>query len=144
MKALLAGLLLAAPALVSAGELAPIVGRYAYTDYSVTLPTGRVLHLRDLNATSASLELTDSDSLTLRMTLNSGEVVVQTAHLLEAHFANGVGFWRAKWPDMSYPVRTDITVKGDTLTTVIKFENPFDDRRYGSIERGTLKKTTDK
>jgi hypothetical protein len=41
---------------------------------------------------------------------------------------------------MSYAVRTDITVKGDTLTTVTKFDNPFDERRYGSIERATLKK----
>lgn len=141
-KVLFAALLLALPTLASAGELSPIVGRYSYSDYAVTLPNGRVLHLRDINATSASLEVTGSDTVTLHMTMASGEVVVQTAQLLEAHLTNGVGYWRAKWPDMNYAVRTEFTVKGDTLTTVTKFDNPFDERRYGSVERATLKKAS--
>jgi hypothetical protein len=144
VKACVAALLLAVPPLAGAGELSPIVGRYSYAAYAVTLPSGRVLHLRDINATSASLDITDSDTVTLRMTMSSGQVVVQKAHLLEAHLANGVGFWRAKWPDMNYAVRTDITVKGDILTTVIKFNNPLDEQRYGSVERATLKKVTER
>lgn len=144
MKACVAALLFAVPPLAGAGELSPIVGRYSYAAYAVTLPSGRVLHLRDINATSASLDITDSDTVTLRMTMSSGQVVVQKAHLLEAHLANGVGFWRAKWPDMNYAVRTDITVKGDILTTVIKFNNPLDEQRYGSVERATLKKVTER
>jgi hypothetical protein len=144
VKACVAALLFAVPPLAGAGELSPIVGRYSYAAYAVTLPSGRVLHLRDINATSASLDITDSDTVTLRMTMSSGQVVVQKAHLLEAHLANGVGFWRAKWPDMNYAVRTDITVKGDILTTVIKFNNPLDEQRYGSVERATLKKVTER
>lgn len=143
-KALFAALLLAMPTFAGAGELAPIVGRYTYSDYAVTLPNGRVLHLSDMNATSASLDLTGSDTVTLRMTMASGEVVVQTAQILEAHLENGVGFWRAKWPDMNYAVRTDVTLKGNTLTTVTKFDNPFDERRYGSVERATLRKVAAK
>jgi hypothetical protein len=146
VKACVAALLFAAPTLAAvptlaaAGELSPIVGRYSYADYAVTLPSGRVLHLRDLNATGASLEITDSGTVTLRMTMSSGEIVVQKAHLLEAHLANGVGFWRARWPDMNYAVRTDITVKDGILTTVIKFDNPADEQRYGSVERATLRR----
>jgi hypothetical protein len=144
LKALFAALVLAVPTLASAGELSAIVGRYLYSDYAVTLPNGRVLHLRDINATSASLDVTAADTVTLRMTMGSGEVVVQTAQILEAHLMNGIGFWRAKWPDMNYAVRTDFTVKGDTLTTVTKFDNPFDERRYGSVERATLNKVAGK
>lgn len=136
--------LFAVTTLARAGELSPLLGRYSYADYAVTLPSGRVLHLRDLNATSASLDITGSDTVTLRMTMTSGQVVVETARILEAHFAKGAGFWRAKWPDMSYAVRTDVTVKGDTLTTVTKFDNPFDEQRYGSVERATLKKVAGK
>ena len=133
-------MLVVAPTLATAGELSTIVGRYSYADYAVTLPSGRVLHLEDLNATSGSLEVSDSGSITLRLTLRSGEVVVQTAHLLEAHLSNGTGYWRAKWPDMNYAVRTDVTVKGDTLTTVTKFDNAFDEKRLGSVERASLTK----
>jgi hypothetical protein len=144
VKAFLAAMLVVVATVAGAGELATIAGRYSYADYAVTLPSGRVLKLGDLNATSGSLEVSDSDSITLRLTLSSGEVVVQTAHLLEAHFSNGAGYWRAKWPDMSYPVRTDITVKGNTLTTVTKFDNPFDEKRYGSVERASLRKVVAK
>ncbi|MGO9802869.1 MAG: hypothetical protein ACLPTM_00815 [Steroidobacteraceae bacterium] len=144
MKTFLAAMLVVVPTAAGAGELATIAGRYSYADYAVALPSGRVLKLGDLNATSGSLEVSDSDSITLRLTLSSGEVVVQTAHLLEAHFSNGAGYWRAKWPDMSYPVRTDITVKGNTLTTVTKFDNPFDEKRYGSVERASLRKVVAK
>jgi hypothetical protein len=45
---------------------------------------------------------------------------------------------------MSYAVRTDITVKGNTLTTVTKFDNPFDEKRYGSVERASLRKVVAK
>jgi len=140
MKALLATTLLLMPAFASAGELSPIVGRYSYENYAVTLPTGRVLHLNDINAASGSLDITDTGTVVLRMTMQSGRVVVQAAQLVEQHFAKGSGYWRAKWPDMNYVVRTDITVKGDTLTTVTKFDNPFDEQRLGSVERATLKK----
>jgi hypothetical protein len=140
LKALSAVMLVVAPTLASGGELSTIAGRYSYGDYAVTLPTGRTLHLADLNASSGILEVSDSGSVTLRLTMRSGEVVVETARLLEAHFSNGTGYWRAKWPDMSYAVRTDITVKGDTLTTVTKFDNPFDEKRLGSVERASLKK----
>ena len=144
MKAFLAVMLVVVPTLGNAGELSTIAGQYAYADYAVTLATGRVLHLGDLNASSGILEVSDSGSVTLRLTLRSGEVVVETAHLLEAHFANGAGYWRAKWPDMNYAVRTDITVTGDTLTTVTKFDNPFDEKRLGSVERASLKKVVAK
>jgi hypothetical protein len=144
VKTFVAAMLVALPAVAGAGELATIAGRYSYADYAVTLPSGRVLNLGDLHATSGSLEVSDPDSITLRLTLTSGEVVVQTAHLLEAHFSNGKGYWRAMWPDMSYAVRTDITVKGNTLTTVTKFDNPFDEKRYGSVERASLRKVVAK
>jgi hypothetical protein len=142
VKAFLAANLVVVPTLASPGELSTIVGRYSYADYAVTLPTGRILHMNDLNATGGVLEVSDAGSVTLRLTLRSGEVTVQKARLLEAHFSNGAGFWRAMWPDMNYAVRTDITAKGDTLTTVTKFDNPFDEKRYGSVERASLKKVS--
>lgn len=144
LRLLLAALSFAVSTLADAGELSPVLGRYSYAEYAVTLPSGRVLRLRDINAASATLDITGSGTVTLRMTMSSGDVVVQTAQILEAHLVNGAGFWRAKWPDMNYAVRADITVKGDTLTTVTKFENPFDEQRYGSVERATLKKVAGK
>lgn len=144
MKAVLAVLLVLGPPVAGAGELAPIAGRYLYTEYAVVLASGRVLHLADLNASSAILEVSDSGSITLHLTLRSGEVVTETAHVLESHFANGTGYWRAKWPDMDYFVRTDVRATGDTLTTFTKFDNPLDEKRLGSVERASLKKAPSK
>jgi hypothetical protein len=98
LKSVFVGLLFVVSTLANAGELSSIAGRYSYEDYAVTLSSGRVLHLRDINATSASLDITGSNTVTLRMTMSSGEVVVQTAQVLDVHLTHGVGFWRASGP----------------------------------------------
>ncbi len=78
-------------ALASAGKLSAVAGHYHYEQYNVTLPNGRVLALRDLGATDAFLDISDSETITLRMTMKAGNTVTETARVLEAHFAQGKG-----------------------------------------------------
>jgi hypothetical protein len=127
-------------ATASAGDLTAIAGHYTYTDYSVSLPSGRVMHLEDLGAVSATLDISESNSLTLRMVMRSGQVVTETAKIVEIHFANGSGYWLAQWPDMTYPVKALISVRGSTLSSVTKFEKASDSERFGSVENATLTK----
>jgi hypothetical protein len=49
-----------------AGDLSAVAGHYRYEQYAVTLPDGRVLHLKDLWASEAFLEVSDA-GITLRM-----------------------------------------------------------------------------
>jgi hypothetical protein len=123
--------------LAAASDLSPIVGHYRYEQYAVTLPNGRVLQLKDLGATEAFLDISD-DKITLRMTMSRGDMV-QSARILEAHFDKGSGYWRAQWPDMKGPVRANISLAGDTLTSDTKFDNPAD-LQYGSTEHAVLKR----
>src|ERR1700722_16533931 len=92
-----------------AGELSAVVGHFRYEQYAVTLPSGRVLQLKDLGASEAFLDISESE-ITLRMTMTLGNTVTQSAKVLEAHFKKGVGYWKAQWPDMKATVRANITV----------------------------------
>jgi hypothetical protein len=139
MKFMLWLALIFVSARASAGDLAAIAGHYAYSEYSVTFPNGRVLHLKDLGAVSAVLDINEN-TLTLRMTMRSGQVVTESAKILETHLSNGSGYWLAQWPDMAYPVKAQISVQGTTLASVTKFDNSSDAERYGSVESATLTK----
>jgi hypothetical protein len=129
-------------AVSTAGELSALAGHYRYEQYNVTLPNGRVLALKDLGATDAFLDISDTGSITLRMTMRAGNTVTETAKVIEAHFAQGRGYWIAQWPDMSKPVRAQIKISGNTLTSDTSFDDRSDIQRYGSVEHAVLRKAT--
>jgi len=76
----------------AAGDLSAVAGHYRYQDYAATLPDGRVLKLQDLGAKDAFLDISEDGTITLRMTMLTGNPVVQSAKVLEAHFAQGKGY----------------------------------------------------
>ena len=125
----------------SRGEgLAAVAGHYRYEQYIVTLPNGRVLSLSDIGATSASLDIAATGTITLRMTMKSGKTIEQTAKVSEVHFAGSQGYWVAQWPDMNYPVKVQIKISADTLTSDTQFDNRADTERFGSKEHAVLRK----
>jgi hypothetical protein len=125
-----------------AGELSAVAGHFRYEQYAVTLPGGRVLQLKDLGASEAFLDISESE-ITLRMTMTLGNTVTQSAKVLEAHFNKGAGYWKAQWPDMKGPVRANITLVGDVLTSDTRFDNQADPQ-YGSSEHAVLKRVSEK
>jgi hypothetical protein len=127
---------------VAAGDLSGMTGHYRYEQYAVTLPDGRVLHLKDLGASEAFLDVSDT-GIMLRMTMTAGNTVTQSAKILEAHFEKGSGYWMAQWPDMKGPVRANITLVGDVLTSDTKFDNRADPQ-FGSSEHAVLKRVSGK
>jgi hypothetical protein len=124
----------------SAGDLSAVAGHYRYEQYAVTLPDGRVLQLKDLGASEAFLDISDR-GITLRMNMLAGNSVTQSAKILEAHFTNGKGYWLAQWPDMKSPVRANITLVGDVLTSDTRFDNRAD-LQFGSNEHALLKRVS--
>jgi hypothetical protein len=132
----LVGLILSGAA--TAADLSAVAGHYRYEQYAVTLPNGRVLQLKDLGADEAFLDISETE-ITLRMTMNHGNTVTQSAKVLGAHFAKGAGYWKAQWPDMKGPVRANITLVGDVLTSDTRFDNQADPQ-YGSSEHAVLKR----
>lgn len=121
-----------------AGDLSSVAGHYRYEQYLVTLPDGRTLQLRDLGATEAFLDISDTE-ITLQMTMSRGNTVTQSAKILQAHFGKGTGYWKAKWPDLKGPIRANITLVGDVLTSDTRFDNPADPQ-FGSNEHAVLKR----
>jgi hypothetical protein len=120
--------------------LSAVAGHYRYEQYSVTLPNGRVLGLNDLGATNAFLDISETGTITLRMTMKAGNTIEQTAKVLESHFAKAKGYWIAQWPDMNYPVRAQIKISASTLTSDTRFDDRSDTERFGSIEHAVLRK----
>jgi hypothetical protein len=131
---------LLAAGVAAAGDLSAVAGHYWYQDYAATLPDGRVMKLQDLGAKDAFLNISDDGTITLRMTMLAGNSVVQSAKVLEAHFAQGKGYWVAQWPDMKGPVRANVTLVGEVLTSDSKFDDKSDPLRYGSTEHAVLRK----
>jgi hypothetical protein len=138
----LAGIILSGVA--AAGDLSAVAGHYRYQDYAATLPDGRVLKLEDLGAKDAFLDISEDGTITLRMTMLTGNPVVQSAKVLEAHFAQGRRYWVAQWPDMKGPVRANVTLVGEVLTSDSKFDDKSDPLRYGSTEHAVLKRVSGK
>jgi hypothetical protein len=124
-----------------AGDVSAVAGHYRYEQYAVTLPNGRMLGLKDLGASEAFLDVSQ-DGITLRIIMKAGNTVVQTAKLIDSHIVNGVGYWLVQWPDMRTPVKAQITLKGDVLTSESRFDDKSDAERYGSIERAVLKRVS--
>jgi hypothetical protein len=132
----LVGMILAGA--TGAGALSPVAGHYRYQQYLVTLPNGRTLQLKDLGASEAFLDISETE-ITLQMTMSRGSTATQSAKILEAHFSKGAGYWKAKWPDMKGPVRANITLVGDVLTSDTRFDNQADPQ-FGSSEHAVLKR----
>jgi hypothetical protein len=99
---------------------------------------GKVLHLKDLGASEAFLDVSDA-GITLRMTMVAGNTVTQSAKVLEARFDKGAGYWLAQWPDMKSPVRANVTLVGDVLTSDTRFDNRAEPQ-FGSSEHAVLKR----
>jgi hypothetical protein len=127
-----------------AGDISPVVGHYRYQEYAATLADGRVIKLQDMGATDAFLDISEDGVITLRMTMATGNPIVQSANVLEAHFVGGKGYWVAKWPDMTYPVRANVTLVGELLTSDSRFDDKSDPLRYGSAEHAVLKRVSTK
>jgi hypothetical protein len=125
---------------VPAGDLSALTGHYRYEQYAVTLPDGRVLQLKDLGAGEAFLDISDG-GITLRMNMLAGNTVTQSAKILEAHFSNGKGYWLAQWPDMKGPVKANIALVGDMLTSDTRFDNQAE-LQFGSSEHAVLKRVS--
>ena len=125
-----------------AADMSAVAGHYRYEQYEVKLPDGRVLHLKDLGASDAFLDISDTEII-LRMTMNHENDVTQSAKILEAHFDKGAGYWTAKWPDMKGPIRAKISLIGDVLTSDTQFDNQADPQ-YGSSEHAVLKRVKQK
>src|SRR3984885_4155967 len=125
-----------------AADMSKVAGHYRYEQYAVTVPNGRVLQLKDLGASEAFLDISQTE-ITLRMTLARGDTITQSAKILEAHFDKGTGYWKAQWPDMKGPVRANITLVGDVLTSDTRFDNQADPQ-YGSTEHAVLKRVSGK
>jgi hypothetical protein len=141
MKIYVVGLIVVlAGSVASAGDLSPVVGHYRYQDYAATLADGRVIKLQDMGATDAFLDVSEDGTITLRMTMAVGNPIVQSAKVLEAHFVSGKGYWVAQWPDMTYPVRANVTLVGGVLTSDSRFDDRSDPLRYGSTERAVLRR----
>jgi hypothetical protein len=141
MKSCLVALVaLFAVGVAAAGDISAVVGHYRYQDYAATLADGRVLKLQDMGATDAFLEISEDGTITLRMTMAAGSPIVQSAKVLEAHFVSGKGYWVAKWPDMTYPVRANVTLVDDVLTSDSRFDDKSDPLRYGSTEHAVLRR----
>jgi hypothetical protein len=121
-------------------ERGGLMGHYRYEQYAVTVPDGRVLHLKDLGASEAFLDISDT-GITLRMTMLAGNALKQTAKVLDAHFDKGTGYWVAQWADMKGPVRANVTLVGDVLTSHTQFDNKAD-LQYGSSEHAVLRKVS--
>jgi hypothetical protein len=137
MKALL--LLCLFPMLVAAADADRISGHYLYTGYQVTLPNGRVIGLKEMGASDASLDIAVRDrTITLRMTMGTGRVVEQSARIVEWNVGPAGGYWIAQWPDMKYPVKAVVSVAGTRLTSETRFDHPEDMDRFGTVERAVL------
>jgi hypothetical protein len=128
------------PAVATADDLSAVAGHYRYEQYSVTLPNQRVLGLDDIGATEAFLDISADGTITLRMMMKAGNVVTETAKVLEAHFAGSKGYWVAQWPDMATPVRAQISPAPGGLISDTHFDDKSDRERFGSIEHAVLRK----
>jgi hypothetical protein len=126
----------------AADDLSAVAGHYRYEQYTVTLANGRMLALRDLGATDAFLDISTTGTIALRMIMKVGNTVTETAKVVEAHFAQGTGYWIAQWPDMSKPVKARIVISNGTLVSDTSFDDPSDAERYGSLEHAVLRKLT--
>jgi hypothetical protein len=120
-----------------AGDLSAVSGHYCYEQDDVALPDGRVIHLRDLGASEAFLDISEA-GITLRMTILAGNSVTHSAKVLEAHFDKGEGYRVAQGPDMKSSVRANITLVGDVLTSDTRYDNRADPQ-FGSSEHAVLK-----
>jgi hypothetical protein len=123
-----------------ADGLASIAGRYAYTEYRVTLANGRVLGLADIGADKATIDVTGKGSVILRMHMRNGRDVLSEGKILDASISGRRGFCVVKWPDMSYAVRAELLVHGDELRSETRFDDRSDSARYGSVESAVLQR----
>jgi hypothetical protein len=123
-----------------ADGLASIAGRYAYTEYRLTLANGRVLNLADIGADRATLDITGKGSVILRMHMRNGHDVLAEGKVLDVSISGRRGYCVVKWPYMTYSVRAELLVHGDELRSETRFDDRSDAPRYGSVESAVLQR----
>lgn len=133
-----------AEAKASLAPLQQLAGQYNYEYYRLIMLSGRMLGLKELGATSATLDIDAQGTLTLRMKMTNGKTITQIARILEVKLDGNNGYWIAQWPDMSYPVDTNISFEGNKLINRTQFENTADTPRFGSVEEALLRRITSK
>lgn len=121
-----------------AGDIDKIAGKYVYTQYQVSTPSGKKLGLADLGAKTVALEIRANSTIVMHMTMLNGGVVTTTADVSKTSVGDNSGYWIAQWPDMNYPVRSDFKFDSSVLTYEIRFRMEGDSARYGMTERATL------
>jgi len=75
--------------LTTAADLSQVAGHYRYDQYSVKMPDGREMSLKDLGATDAFLDISESGTITLHMRMNAGNTVTETAKVIQDLPATG-------------------------------------------------------
>ena len=123
-----------------ASDISSIAGHYTYESYSFTLPTGQSASFKELGASGATLDIGHDMSIVLTMHMLDGTNPVAQAKILDFHLEQGSGYWIAKWPEMSYPVRADFSLAAGTVRYVIRFNNKDDTFRYGGSDQGVLRR----
>jgi len=104
------------------------------------MPNGRILELKDMRATDATLDFTTSGTIIMHITMSSGKAIDQSAKMVSSQVFHGKGDWIAKWPDIRYPLRADISIAGDLLTSDTSFDDRPDAERVESSEHAVLRK----
>jgi hypothetical protein len=126
----------------SAADLSDIAGRYSYTFYSYTAPTGRVGDWEAFGATGGTLDISADNSMVMTMHMRDGSKQVSRARILEFHLLNNEGYLIVQWPEMAKPVKQQISVSGNSISYLIQFDDPTDVARYGGRDRGVLKRVS--
>jgi len=130
----------ASSAAISLSELA---GRYVYAEYNLTFPNGAVFDLAALGVRNAELSVFADGTLVSRMTMTSGEPVVSKGSVTDVRLEGGRGSWVEHWPELGYPVTRQIERTVDGFAYSARFDDPRDTFRYGSVDRGVLRRIGD-
>jgi hypothetical protein len=128
------------PALAWPADLTAWTGRYAYDEYSVTFASGAVLDLGDLGVRDAEVAILPDGTMVSRMTMASGESVVSRTKVTDVRLAGDRGSWVEHWPELGYAVRRDVERTVDGFRYSARFEDRRDRLRYGSVDRGVLRR----
>ncbi|AUB85540.1 hypothetical protein [Candidatus Thiodictyon syntrophicum] len=137
------GLIWLLPALARAADLDALAGRYVYDESSLTFPSGAVVDLQGLGVRDAELTIFPDGILVSRLTMTSGESVVSKAQASEVQLNGDRGSWVEHWPELGYPVRREIQRTANGFSYQARFDDRRDALRYGSIDRGVLRRVGD-
>ncbi len=135
-----AALLWVSVAFADTEPMAGFEGRYVYDEYSRTFPNGGVVDLAGLGFRDAELSIFADGTLVSRMTASDGETVLSQGRATDLSLDGARGSWVEHWPELGYPVRRQVERTADGLTYSARFDGKRDALRYGSVDRGVLRR----